>query len=111
MQFQGWISDPAAIKLAQAGGKDLDALRTAAESRDFRPQALGATLALDMPVHRSEIRSANVIGILPGKDPRLSQEAVLYTAHHDHLGKGPPPPGTSDGPSGSLDGLRCGSWP
>jgi Zn-dependent M28 family amino/carboxypeptidase len=104
MQFQGWISDPAAIKLAQAGGQDLDALRKAAESRDFRPQALGATLALDMPVHRHEIRSANVIGILPGRDPRLSQEAVLYTAHHDHLGKGPPPPGTTDGIyNGALD--------
>jgi len=104
MQFQGWISDPAAIKLAQESGKDLDALRKAAESGDFRPQALGATLALDMPVHRHEIRSANVIGILPGSDPRLSQEAVLYTAHHDHLGKGPPPPGTSDGIyNGALD--------
>ena len=104
LQFQGWISDPAAIKLAQAGGQDLEALRKAAESRDFRPQAWGATLALDMPVHRHEIRSANVIGILPGRDPRLSQEAVLYTAHHDHLGKGPPPPGTTDGIyNGALD--------
>jgi len=57
-----------------------------------------------MPVHRHEIRSANVIGILPGRDPRLSQEAVLYTAHHDHLGKGPPPPGTTDGIyNGALD--------
>src|SRR5207245_288580 len=81
MQFQGWIADPAAIQLAQAGGQDLDALRKSAESRDFRPQALGSTLALDMPVHRHEIRSANVIGILPGRDPRLSQQAALDTVN------------------------------
>ena len=104
MQFQGWIAEAAAIKLAQLGGKDLDALRTSAESRDFRPQPLAATLALDMPIARRQVRSANVIGILPGTDARLSQEAVLYTAHHDHLGHGPPPPGTTDGIyNGALD--------
>jgi len=104
MQFQGWIAEPAAVKLAQAAGQDLDALRRSAESRDFRPQPMGATLTLDMPIARREIRSANVIGILPGRDPELSKQAVLYTAHHDHLGNGPPPPGTTDGIyNGALD--------
>jgi Zn-dependent M28 family amino/carboxypeptidase len=104
MQFQGWISDAGAIKLAQAAGQDLDALRKSAESRDFRPQPLDSTLSLDMPITRREIRSANVIGVLPGRDPDLSKEAVLYTAHHDHLGKGPPPPGSNDGIyNGALD--------
>jgi Zn-dependent M28 family amino/carboxypeptidase len=104
MQFQGWIADAAAIRLAQAGGQDLDALRKSAESRDFRPQPLGSTLSLEMPIARHEIRSANVVGILPGRDPDLSKEAVLYTAHHDHLGKGAPPPGTNDGIyNGALD--------
>jgi len=49
MQFQGWIADPAAIQLAQAGGQDLDAPPQVRRVRDFRPQALGSTLALDMP--------------------------------------------------------------
>jgi Zn-dependent M28 family amino/carboxypeptidase len=104
MQVQGWITEAATIRLAQLGGQDLDALRKSAESRDFRPQALGSTVSLDMPIARKQIRSANVIGILPGTDPRLSQEAVLYTAHHDHLGRGPPAPGTTDGIyNGALD--------
>jgi Zn-dependent M28 family amino/carboxypeptidase len=30
--------------------------------------------------------SANVIGRLPGSDPSLAREAVIYTAHHDHYG-------------------------
>src|SRR4051812_44569300 len=104
MQFQGWITEAAALKLGQHGGTDLDALRKSAESRDFRPQPLGASMALDMPISRRKIDSANVIGILPGTDPKLSEEAVLYTAHHDHLGKGPAPQGTSDGIyNGALD--------
>ena len=32
------------------------------------------------------VESGNVIGKLPGSDPKLAGEAVLYTAHHDHFG-------------------------
>ena len=39
-------------------------------------------------------RTANVLALLPGSDPRLSSEVVLYTAHHDHLGM------RSDAPAG-----------
>ena len=38
----------------------------------------------------SSLTSANVLGVLPGTDPELSREAVVFTAHHDHLGIGPP---------------------
>lgn len=33
--------------------------------------------------------SWNVVGILPGADPRMSKDAILLTAHLDHLGIGP----------------------
>jgi membrane-associated protease RseP (regulator of RpoE activity) len=33
-------------------------------------------------------RTANVIGILPGADPRLRDEAIVIGAHYDHLGFG-----------------------
>jgi len=32
----------------------------------------------------------NVIGILPGRDPRLKDQVILLTAHLDHLGIGEP---------------------
>ena len=104
MQFQGWISEPAAMKLAQLGGQDLDKLRAAALSKDFKPQPVGSTLSLEMPVHKQVIQSANIIGILPGTDPKLKEEAVLYTAHHDHLGAVTPVPPATDGIfNGALD--------
>jgi len=31
----------------------------------------------------------NVVGFLPGSDPKLSNEIVLVSAHYDHLGKNP----------------------
>ena len=32
-------------------------------------------------------KAANVIGLLPGNHPELKNEAVIITAHHDHLGR------------------------
>src|SRR5207302_10463007 len=104
MEFRGWITESAAIRLMQLTGKDLDELRRSAGSKDFRAVPLGSTTSLDLPVHLQTIHSANVIGMLPGTDPALRREAVLYTAHHDHLGRVQPMPPATDGTyNGALD--------
>jgi hypothetical protein len=41
-------------------------------------------------VDNSERRLRNVIGVLPGSDPRFDGEAALVSAHYDHLGFGWP---------------------
>ena len=33
-------------------------------------------------------RAKNVVGILPGTDPKLRQQALVIGAHYDHLGRG-----------------------
>ena len=45
----------------------------------------------------------NVVGVLPGSDPTLKNEIVLFSAHYDHLGKdnrGRICPGAADNASG-----------
>ena len=37
---------------------------------------------------RERATTANVIGMLPGDDPRLRDEAIVIGAHYDHLGHG-----------------------
>jgi hypothetical protein len=85
-----WATEDASRRLAASGGKDLDALRRQAQTRGSRATALGVkvTFRLDAGVRR--IESANVLGLLPGSDPSLAKEAVVFTAHHDHLGIGQP---------------------
>ena len=34
-----------------------------------------------------ELRSNNILGYLPGKDPQVSDQVLVITAHMDHLGK------------------------
>ncbi|MGH9367241.1 MAG: M28 family peptidase [Thermoanaerobaculia bacterium] len=81
-----WATEEASRRIAALGGQDLDRLRAAAQRRDFRPVPLPVRLsfALENEVERKE--SGNVIGRLPGSDPALKEQAVIYTAHHDHLG-------------------------
>lgn len=40
--------------------------------------------------------SENVIGVLPGSDPKLKSEYVVFSAHLDHLGVGQPVPSNPD---------------
>lgn len=69
-------------------GFQLDDLRKRAQSKDFRPVPLGIKLQVELQTNKATIRTANVLGVLPGSDPRMKEELVVYTAHHDHLGIG-----------------------
>ncbi|MCA0267675.1 MAG: M28 family peptidase [Bacteroidetes bacterium] len=85
LTLKGWITMPTAQRLAQMAGTTLDAWFEAAARRDFRPQNTGVRLSVmsDFAVRR--FNGTNVVGKIPGTT--RAGESVLYTAHHDHLGK------------------------
>ena len=88
--FRGWLTEPAVRRLCTLAGRNLDSLIAAARSRDFRPVPLGVTTSLAFDVAIEQAPTANVIGVLSGSDPGLSDQAVVFSAHHDHLGVGAP---------------------
>jgi Zn-dependent M28 family amino/carboxypeptidase len=90
LQIAAWTTEDASRQLAKLGGKDLDALVKQAKSRDFKPVPLGVTTSLVTENKISRKKTANVAGVLRGSDPKLRDEVVVYTAHHDHLGVGQP---------------------
>ena len=85
--LKGWTTDAASKKIAALGGQDLDRLRAAAQRKDFRPVPLGVKLSFALSNAIRSVESGNALGRIPGSDPSLSKQVVLYTAHHDHLGK------------------------
>jgi Zn-dependent M28 family amino/carboxypeptidase len=85
-----WVTEESARALVAMGGFDLDALREAADNRDFEPVPLGISTSIGMDVSINRVASANVLGLIPGSDPVLKDEVIIYTAHHDHLGIGTP---------------------
>jgi aminopeptidase YwaD len=48
----------------------------------------GTRVAVQVSLVRARGSTANVVGILPGRDARLREEAVVIGAHYDHLGRG-----------------------
>ena len=89
-QFNSWVTEDIARELVAMAGHDLDELREAAYNRDFEPVPLGISTSVGMDVEINRVQSANVLGLIPGSDPELKDEAVIYTSHHDHLGIGKP---------------------
>ncbi|HEX4963587.1 MAG TPA: M28 family metallopeptidase [Thermoanaerobaculia bacterium] len=90
IQVAGWATEDATRRLLKAAGQDLDKLIQQAKSRDFKPVPLGITTSLDLTNDIDKVKTANVLGLLPGSDPKLKDEVVILTAHHDHLGIGTP---------------------
>ena len=86
IKLKAWATDEASKKLVAFAGKDLDQLRSIAETKEFRPVPLGVSLSLELTAEVRNQDSANVLGLLPGSDPKLSSEVLIYMAHHDHLG-------------------------
>ena len=88
LQVAGWATESAAERLVALSGRKLADLVEAARSKSFRPVPLGVRTSLSLASTIRRVETANVAGMLPGSDPQLRDQAVVYTAHHDHLGVG-----------------------
>jgi Zn-dependent M28 family amino/carboxypeptidase len=108
LKVASWIHLDAARELAAASGMDLDKMMADARSRDFRPVALPVKLQVHMVSKVRPFESNNVIAMLPGSDPKLKTEAVMYTAHYDHLGVRPGMPGDNIYNGANDNATGCG---
>jgi Zn-dependent M28 family amino/carboxypeptidase len=86
LPVQAWMTEAAAARLAAFAGHDLRALIQSARERDFVPVALGLRTSVRLANKVRRYETANVLGLLPGRDIEGGQEVVVYSAHHDHLG-------------------------
>jgi len=95
-------------KMLEGAGKSLDDFLQQANSRDLRPVTLPLKLKAHMVSKVRPFESNNVIAVVPGADPRLKDEAVLYTAHYDHLGIRPEQQGDNIYNGAMDNGTGCG---
>jgi Zn-dependent M28 family amino/carboxypeptidase len=86
LKAAAWIQFDIAHNLAASAGMNLDKWMADARSRDFKPITLPFLLQAHMISKIRPIESNNVIAVLPGSDPKLKNEGVLYSAHYDHFG-------------------------
>src|SRR4249919_1056198 len=85
LPLQGWITGEAANRLFADAGMNLEQLRQAAGKRGFKAIPMPQT-RFEATLHSNirQARSRNVVARLRGS--KHPNEAILYTAHWDHLG-------------------------
>jgi Zn-dependent M28 family amino/carboxypeptidase len=103
LQAKAWVTEDAARALLALAGHGLPELQAAARSKDFVPVPLGITTTLRFANRVERVKTANVFGVIPGHDPLRSDEYVVISAHHDHLGVGKPDSSGDAVYNGALD--------
>ncbi|HEY6766555.1 MAG TPA: M28 family peptidase [Candidatus Sulfotelmatobacter sp.] len=86
LKVASWIQLEVAKRLVAATGMDLEKLMQDARSPGFHPINLETKLKAHMASRVRPFESNNVLAILPGADGNRRDQAVIYTAHYDHLG-------------------------
>jgi hypothetical protein len=85
----GLVAVRATAAALAAGGVDVRALFAPGEA-DGRPHSrpLGVRASVAAEVRHESAETANVVGVVPGRDPSVGHPCVVVGAHYDHLGYG-----------------------
>jgi Zn-dependent M28 family amino/carboxypeptidase len=83
----GWLTRAAAERLFAAAGQNFDQLEKDAAKPGFKPVPLDASASISLKNAIGHIQSHNVLAMVTGSSH--PDEAVIYTAHWDHLGTDP----------------------
>ena len=83
----GTLSRAGAAKLFAGSPVAWAAVDAAERSGGAMPTgALGVSVEARQRSETARMESPNVVGVIPGSDPKLAREQVVLTAHLDHLG-------------------------
>jgi peptidase M28-like protein len=80
------LSPDAADALIASTGREPAEFLAEAEGETYTAFEFGFEATIGRETQHRMLSSPNVIGLLPGSDPLLADEYVLYTAHLDHTG-------------------------
>ncbi len=85
------LSVAGATKLFAGAPRTYAAVAAIAEAGRAPPRfVLPGSLSLNFTTEFKAVESANVVGLIPGVDPVLKDQAVVLSAHLDHIGAGAP---------------------
>ena len=97
----GWLTAAAARRLFHSAGLDFDSLAMQAAQRGFTPKPLAASASILLRSTVVHDRSYNVLGLVKGS--KYPDQAVIYSAHWDHLGTVSAPRGRREIFHGAID--------
>ena len=95
LKLAAWTTEEAGARLVASTGKTVGQLLEMANQKDFHPIFLGVHIAGHVPIKLRELPSRNVVARVEGSGGSEASQAVIFSAHWDHLGIGIPVNGDS----------------
>jgi Zn-dependent M28 family amino/carboxypeptidase len=108
LQMASWVQLEVARVLLASAGKNLDEQMSLANTRDFKAFELPVKVRGHIVSTVRRFESNNVVAILPGSAPGPVKQAVMYSAHYDHLGIDPNASGDNIFNGAVDNGTGCG---
>jgi Zn-dependent M28 family amino/carboxypeptidase len=108
LEAAAWIQWDVARGIFADSGLKLDDMVALAGTRKFKARELPVRFKAHIESHVRKFVSYNVVAMLPGTDPGPPTQAVMYTAHYDHLGINPNLPGDKIYNGFVDNGTGCG---
>ena len=100
-----YVGAKGAEKLFAKSGTTMKDALASAETNAFKPIKLNQKASVTSKMKKAKGSSDNVVGYLEGSDPKLKEEAVLFSAHYDAYGmeNGKIYPGAADNALGVAE--------
>ena len=113
LKAASWIQFDVARRLFAAAGLKLDDMMQSAGTRKFKARELPVRLQAHLESRVRKFHSYNVLGLLPGTDAPDAgaggaTQALVYSAHYDHLGIDPGMSGDNIYNGAVDNGTGCG---
>jgi Zn-dependent M28 family amino/carboxypeptidase len=89
LEAASWVQLEVARQLFAASGLKLEDMMASAGTRGFKSRELPVRFRSHVVSEVRNFVSNNVLGLLPGTDAGAADQAVVYSAHYDHLGIDP----------------------
>jgi len=85
------ITTDVADQILKSTGKTYAALKTAIDGGAPQSQTVKASVSTSFGAEVKDVMSADIVAMIPGSDPKLKDEVLVFSAHYDHIGLNPIP--------------------
>jgi hypothetical protein len=72
--------------LVKPTGQDFNAIKTASAAGNFLAKVIKSDFTIGYHTETKPAKAVDVVGFLPGSDPKLKDEVLVFSAHYDHIG-------------------------
>jgi hypothetical protein len=80
------IAPDLADQILKSSGKSFADLKTAIDGGTAQTQTVKAAISTSFASDDKDVKAVDIVAMIPGSDPKLKDEVLVFSAHYDHIG-------------------------